>query len=175
MHYRIITRPQPEEYAAYYHNYIAQLPQETSILHRMEKQISDLREMVQNCDTKKANYRYAKRKWSLAEVVAHIIDSERIFATRALVFSRNDQTEYPGFEQDDYVKESNTENRTLQKMLDEFEHLRRGNILMFQGMSDEMFLRSGIANKNRMTVRATVYIIAGHVQHHMQIIRERYL
>ncbi len=175
MHYRIIERPQPQEYAAYYHDYVVQIPEDSSILHRMESQIQELRELASHLPGGNAGFRYAEGKWSLAEVVGHIIDSERIFATRALVFSRNDPTEYPGFEQDDYVVEANSDNRPFSNLVDEFEYLRRGNILMFHGMTDEMLLRKGVANNNRMSVRGVVWVMAGHVSHHIRIIRERYL
>jgi len=104
-----------------------------------------------------------------------VIDSERIFAYRALRFARNDSTELPGFEQDDYVPPAHFDQRPWAELLDEFELVRRGNLLLFGGFDREAWLRRGVANGVGITVRALVYAIAGHELHHLRIIRAKYL
>jgi uncharacterized damage-inducible protein DinB len=118
---------------------------------------------------------YAPGKWSIKEVVGHIMDTERMFTHRAFRFARADATPLPGYEQDDYVRAGNFGNRSLKDLIDEFELVRRATISMLRSLDEEAWLRRGVANDNEVTVRALAYILAGHETHHMGIIRERYL
>ena len=111
----------------------------------------------------------------MREVVGHLIDAERIFAYRALRFARDDRTELPGFEQEDYAPAAQSDKRSWEDLLAELELVRRGNILMFRGLPHEAWLRRGVASSNEMSVRALAYCIAGHELHHMKVIREKYL
>ena len=123
----------------------------------------------------KGLFRYAEGKWSIKELVGHLIDTERVMAYRALRFARNDRTELAGFEQNDYIENSNFDACSLRELAREFELVRNANVLMFQNFSEEVWTRSGIASGNQVSVRALAYIIAGHELHHMKILRERYL
>lgn len=119
-------------------------------------------------------YRYAEGKWSIKEVIQHVIDSERIFAYRALRFARNDKTEIPGFEQNDYVPESNADNRPIHGLMTEFTNVRASSVDLFTSFTNEMKQRTGVSNKVEMSVEALGYIISGHLKHHLNIIYERY-
>lgn len=119
-------------------------------------------------------YRYAEGKWSIKEVIQHVIDSERIFSYRALRFARNDKTEIPGFEQNDYVPESNAEKRPIHSLMTEFTNVRASTVDLFTSFTDEMRKRSGVSNKVEMSVEALGYIISGHLKHHLNVIHERY-
>ena len=119
-------------------------------------------------------YRYAEGKWSIKEVIQHVIDSERIFAYRALRFARNDKTEIPGFEQNDYVPESSADNRSIHGLMTEFTNVRASTVDLFTSFTSEMKQRTGVSNKVEMSVEALGYIISGHLKHHLNIIYERY-
>ncbi|WP_424961613.1 DinB family protein [Ekhidna sp.] len=119
-------------------------------------------------------YRYAEGKWSIKEVILHVIDSERIFAYRALRFARNDKTEISGFEQNDYVPESNADNRSIHSLMTEFTNVRASTVDLFTSFSEGVRNRTGVSNKVEMSVEAIGYIIAGHQKHHLDIIHERY-
>ena len=122
-------------------------------------------------------YRYAENKWSIKEILVHIIDDERIFAYRALRYARFDKTELPGFEQDDYTFYSGADERSLESIFEEYEAVRNSTIAMFNGFPSEAFARSGTStgNINNRTVRALAYRIAGHELRHIKVIKERYL
>jgi uncharacterized damage-inducible protein DinB len=120
-------------------------------------------------------YRYAEGKWTIKEILGHIVDDERIYVYRALRFARNDSTELPGFEQDDFARYSEANKRDVSDLLDEFTRVRRATIAFFQSLGDAALLRSGVADGKRSTVRALAYHIAGHELRHMNIIKERYL
>ena len=168
------TQPQPTEYAPYYEKYIALVP-EGDIVATLSRQLDDTLSFLRGLTEAQGNSRYAPGKWSIKELVGHIIDGERIFAHRALRFARNDQTPLPGFEQDDYVRAGNFDNRQLSDLTDEFEQVRRATLSLLRSFDDEAWLRRGAANDTEVSVRALAYILAGHETHHKQILRERYL
>jgi hypothetical protein len=169
-----ITRPVSGEYAPSYEQYISLVP-EGDIVATLERQLETTLTLLRGIVELQANNRYAPDKWSIKEVVGHLIDSERIFAYRALRFARNDQTPIEGFEQDDYVRDANFDTRTLADLADEFEHVRKANVRLFRSLSAEALSRRGPANDVDVSVRALLYIIAGHVAHHMQVLTSRYL
>ena len=111
----------------------------------------------------------------IRELLGHIIDTERVFAYRALRFSRNDKTALPGFEQDDFVPNSNHDNVLLKDLVEEFTLVRKSNLKLFASFTDEMWLRIGTASENAMSVRAVAYNLAGHVIHHTNVLKEKYL
>lgn len=119
-------------------------------------------------------YRYAEEKWSIKEVIQHVIDSERIFTYRALRFARNDKTEISGFEQNDYVPESNADARSIHSLMTEFTNVRASTVDLFTSFTEEMRSRSGISNNVEMSVEALGYIMSGHLRHHLNVIHERY-
>ena len=169
----VIARPDLSEHAPYFGRYIALVP-DGDILGTLAGQIdgtlAELRQ-VSEADSLK---RYEPGKWSVREVVGHMIDTERIFAYRALRFARNDRTELPGFEQDDYIPAAQFDRRPWVDLLEEFQALRRSNLLMFRGFTAEAWTRMGVCNRNAMSVRAAAYVIAGHELHHRAVLREKY-
>jgi len=132
-------------------------------------------ELIHSIPEAKSDYRYAEGKWTIRQVLCHMLDAERIFSYRALRFARNDQTPLSGFDENAYAAYLNAEGRNLTQIGDEMQHLRTSTIDMFAGFSEEMMTRKGTANKNELTVVALGIIIAGHETHHCKIIRERYL
>jgi len=117
---------------------------------------------------------YEPGKWTVKDIIQHVIDAERVFTYRALRFARNDKTALSGFEENDYVKNTNVAKRSLDDILNEFDTVRRSTIYLYKNFTDEMLLRSGNASGKDITVLALGFIIAGHALHHSTIIKERY-
>ncbi len=122
-----------------------------------------------------ATFAYASGKWTVKQVLGHIIDTERIFAYRALRVARNDASPLEGFEQDDYVKASEMEHRRMADLFDEFRTVRAASISLFKSFAPEAWLRRGLANQFPFSVRGLIFQTAGHELHHVKILRERYL
>jgi hypothetical protein len=167
-------RPESTEYNEYFDRYISLVPQGDVILN-LERQLNETLATLLSISEADANSSYAPGKWSLKEVVGHILDSERVFGYRALAFARNDAANLPGFEQDDYVSNGSFNSVAIKDLALEFEHVRRANILFFRHLAPEAWQRTGVANNNPVSVRAIAYIIAGHELHHLSIIKTRYL
>lgn len=168
------AKPGADEYASYYEKYTSLVP-DADILSVLSEQIEATLALLRKLPEEKGNYRYAPDKWSIKELVGHLIDSERIFAYRALRIARNDKTPLPGFEQDDYIANANFDSCSLADLSAEFELVRRSNLAMFKQLSDEAWLRRGTASENEVSVRALAHIIAGHELHHLNVLRSRYL
>lgn len=132
-------------------------------------------DLIKSISEASGDYRYADGKWSIKQVLTHMIDAERIFAYRALRFARNDKTELAGFEENDYAMESNADARKLYKILEEYNNVRASTIDLFSSFTEEMLQRTGIANGNEMSVNSIGFVIAGHETHHRRILNERYL
>jgi hypothetical protein len=171
MSHAIVGKPDASEYASSFGTYINLVQSDDVMAVLAEMPLAGLRSVSGEASL----MRYAPGKWSLREVVGHVIDTERIFAYRALRFARNDSTELTGFEQDDYIPAAHFDRRPWSELLDEFELVRRGNLLLFGGFDGEAWLRRGVANGVTLSVRALVYAIAGHELHHLRIIRTKYL
>jgi uncharacterized damage-inducible protein DinB len=172
---RKIEKPEEGEYAPYAIMYIGLLPDDGLVLQHLLDNLKATTEFILSLPEEKLAHRYAEGKWTIKEILAHIIDDERIYAYRALRFARNDQTELPGFEQDDYAAHSGANERDVKDLLSEFASVRRATISLFEGLGGEALTRSGVASGNVMSVRAAAYHIAGHELRHVNIIRERYL
>ena len=170
----LAVRPSTTEYAPYYGRYISLVP-EGNILQILSGQLEETLSLLGGISESQASHRYAPDKWSIKEVVGHVVDSERIFAYRVLRFARNDKAPIEGFEQDDYVQNSNFDERTLADLVEEFEHVRRANLILFRSFNDEVLSRTGTASDAGVSVRALIYIIAGHERHHMEVLKARYL
>lgn len=168
------TRPAPTEYVAYYSRYIEKVAGE-DVIAALKNQLRETIAFLNCITNEEASSRYAPGKWSVREVLGHIIDTERIFAYRALRIGRGDATPLPGYEQDDYIKGANFDKVRWSALIEEFELVRRANILMFSGFTDDAWMRSGIANNAPVTARALAWIIAGHELHHRGVIEEKYL
>ena len=169
-----MNRPEPSEYFEYYDRYVSRVPA-GDIVEFLADQLDSVMANLGNVDEEQAGFRYEPEKWSIKEVLGHITDVERVFAYRCLAFARGDQSEFPSFEQDDYVAGTDFNSRTLGDLLDEFRLLRASNIVLFRSFNDEEEVRTGTASGYRFTTRAVPYIMAGHVDHHLEILREHYL
>src|SRR5262245_10187520 len=169
-----MTRPQASEYGAYYETYIRLVPEEdvlAALAQQNEVTLATLREVSEQASLQ----RYAPGKWSLRELVGHLTDAERIFSYRGLRFARNDRTELPGFDQDPYVAAAGFDRIPWPELLEQFRLGRQANILLFRGLAEEAWMRSGVASQKEMSVRAVAYTIVGHERHHLKVVRERYL
>ena len=169
----LIARPDASEHAPYYSRYVDLVPSGdilTTLATQIDGTLAELRK-VSEADSLK---RYAPGKWSIREVLGHMIDTERVFAYRALRFARGDRKNLLSFEQHEYVAIAQFDRRPWAGLLEEFEAVRRSNLLMFRALDDESWARQGVANGNPMSVRAAAYIIAGHELHHLRVLREHY-
>ena len=169
----MIERPGPGEYADFYAGYIASLPP-GDILEILEGQKDQLRHLAATLTADRETFRYAPGKWSVREVLGHVIDAERVFSYRALRFSRGDETPLPAFDENFYVANARFDDRTLQSLIEEMVLLRSANVLFLRELSPEELARVGVANTYPVSVRALVFILAGHLQHHFNVLRDRY-
>lgn len=172
---RKIEKPKDGEYPPYAVMYIKLLPDDGLLLKHLKDNFEKVKEFILSLPEEKLLYRYAGNKWTIKEILVHIIDDERIYAYRALCFARNEKTALPGFEQDDYVVFSNANDRSIENILQEYQAVRDATIALYEGLDEKSLLREGIANGNKATVRALGYHIAGHELHHINIIKEKYL
>jgi uncharacterized damage-inducible protein DinB len=166
-------RPNPNEYNVYYETYIKEIEGD-DILKILNDQNKQTQEVLNSFSEHKGNYKYADGKWTVKEVVGHLLDTERVFAYRALCIARGEKKSLPGFEQDDYVSGGNFNSRNLTDLNYEFRLLRESNLLLFRSFSDEMLNKKGTANESAITVRAILWIIAGHEKHHIKVLLEKY-
>ena len=170
-----IEFPSKNEYPIYAEMYMKLVKKDGSLIEQLRFSLDRTKTLINNLSSKELDYRYEKSKWSIKEVLVHIIDDERIYGYRALSFARNDKTNLPGFEQEDYNLNSDTSERTIENILEEYEALRLSTITLFNGLSDKSLKRIGIANGNQASARALGYHILGHDLHHIKIIEDLYL
>jgi hypothetical protein len=163
-----------DEYAAYYKTYIDALD-DVDMLEEFEISIHDFIKFVQDVPMGKHDYRYAEGKWTLKDIILHLIDAERIFSYRALRIARGDTTPLPGFEENNYVVAARANDRHLKSLLEEFATVRHATLLLFKNLSDDELKRMGTASNVGVSARAIGFIILGHLKHHQRIFRERYL
>ncbi len=169
----MIPKPQPDEYPKFAEGYVSIVPT-TNVLELLEESKNTVYNLFSNMREEKAMYAYADGKWTLKQVLGHMIDTERTFAYRAFCFSRNN-VELPGFDQDIYVNNTDFNSRTIQSLADEYKVTRESNLFLYRSFSEEQLLRRGIASNSPVTVRGLVYMTAGHEIYHLKLIRERYL
>ena len=172
---RRINPPSPQEYPSYSSMYIDLVPKDGQVLEYFQQNASDFKKFIYSLPKEKLHFRYAQDKWTIKEIILHLIDDERIYAYRALCWARNDQTSLPGFDENDYAKYSAANERSLDSLFEEYEAVRNSTISLFQHLPETAFDRSGMAEEKRRTVRAMLYHITGHELHHWKIIRERYM
>jgi uncharacterized damage-inducible protein DinB len=174
---RIISKPGKDEYPEYAEIYIKLLPADGLILKHLKNNFQTVKDFIYLLPPEKLLYAYAEGKWTIKEILVHIVDDERIYAYRAMAFARNEKQSLPGFEQDDYARYSGANERGLDNIFEEYEAVRRATIALFNGLPDEAFSRKGTGSTtyHSATVRALAYHIAGHEQRHINIIKERYL
>lgn len=166
-------RPQVDEFPLFYKGYIDNVGDD--VFAELEQQLDSFPKFLNAISEEKSSYAYAEGKWTIKEMVGHLLDTERIMSYRALRFARQDTTALPGFDENDYVKYAHFADRTLQSLVDEFITLRKSTLFLIKSFREEDLNRSGISNDKPITVRALIFIMAGHVNHHKQILKERYL
>lgn len=168
-----IGRPEPTEYATYYGRYIS-LVDGDDLLEVLNHQPSKMQLALSNLSESDAGYRYAPGKWSIREVVGHIIDTERVFGYRAFCIARGEKVSLPGFDEKEYAQNSGHDATPLAELLEEFESVRRSNLLLFRHLLPQAWESMGVASENPVSTRALAYILAGHVIHHLTVLEERY-
>jgi len=171
----IISPPTADEYASYYAGYVERAERMGDVFTALSQQIDALQTALGTLSDEQGLFREAPNEWSIKEIVGHLNDVERVFSYRLLRISRNDPAPLTGFEQNDYVREAGFDNYPLQDLLREFEYLRRANILAINNMSEEAVLRQGTASGYTVSARALIYMMVGHVDHHMASLHEKYL
>ncbi|HLP15874.1 MAG TPA: DinB family protein [Bacteroidota bacterium] len=171
----LFEKPLEGEYIPYTIQYISLLPDRCDLPALLEEHLASALAILRSAPEEKLTWRYAPGKWTIKEILLHIIDTERVLAYRALWLARKDGTPLPGFEQDDWVANSNANTRSIDDLLEELTAVRRASITLLKSFDAEVLTRKGTANGKPMTVRAVSFILAGHLLHHMNIITERYL
>jgi hypothetical protein len=165
-------RPTDSEYAPYYERYVSLV--DGNVLAVLEEQKGVLRRLAESIPPERESYRYAEGKWSIREVIGHMIDGERVFGYRSFCISRGDQTPLPGFDENRYIADSDYNNRSLHDLVDELIAARDLNLRTFHALSEEAWSRLGIASGHPVSVRALAYITAGHLKHHVKVLASRY-
>lgn len=167
-------RPAPGEYAEFYAGYVALVPEgdPMAVLAQQRDQMAALAELLPE---EMETYRYAPGKWTIRQVVGHLVDAERVFGHRAFCFSRGERAELPGFDENVYVEAAGYEQVPLEELLAEWHALRETNLAFLQRLDDTAWGRGGVANGTPITVRALAYVLAGHLRHHFGVLRDRYL
>ena len=163
------------EYSDFNATYIKIVNPSDDLIEGLENEINSMISMVETLSIEKLEYRYAEGKWTIKEIIQHIIDTERIFSYRALRVSRNDKTPLPGFDENEYVDNTEANNRTIEELLTELKLVRQTTVLLFKSFSDEQLKRLGFASGHSISVRALGFMIIGHQQHHFKVFEERYL
>jgi len=162
------------EYGSFYKTYINSCG-EMELLKELKENLIEVSSFLSEISSDKGNYRYKPGKWTIKELIQHLIDAERIFAYRALRFARNDKTELKGYDHNNYVPESNAGKRDFSELIEEFKSVRLSSIYLFKSFTEDMLLNSGIASSSLISVRAMGFIMVGHCKHHLNVIKERYL
>lgn len=167
------VRPGEGEYAPFYARYVALVP-ETGILAVLERQASEIRELAASVPAQRETHRYAEGKWSVREVLGHLVDGERVFGYRAFCISRGERAPLPSFDEDEYVGEARCHSIPLRELADELALVRESNLAVLRRLEPREWERAGTASGKQITVRALAWVMAGHPRHHVEILRERY-
>ncbi len=167
------TRPAEGEYPAYFAGYVALVP-ETDVLIALEEQLSDIALLEEKVTGDRERFRYAEGKWSIREVLGHLIDAERVFGYRAFCISRGEKATLPSFDENAYIVESRYDERPLEDLAAEFASVRRTNIAFLRRLDNRSWQRMGAATSGPISVRALAFIMVGHVRHHRGILETRY-
>jgi uncharacterized damage-inducible protein DinB len=162
------------DYNPFYQTYIDKLG-DVDLMVMMQNQLGNFPEFINSIPDEKWTFAYGLDKWSIAEVLLHVLDTERVFQYRALRFGRNDSTPIPGFDQDQYVPESNANGRSKESIIEEYRSIRTSSITLFFSFDEAILKRWGTANGFKMSVAALGFVMLGHQKHHRDVIRQRYL
>lgn len=169
-----IERPPSTEYPSHFEQYIARVP-EPDVMLALAQQATELAQLLAGVSEESASYRYVLDKWSVRQVVGHMIDAERILSCRAVCIARGEKAPLPGFDENEYMQHASFDSCTLNELLKEFELVRASNVLFFRHLHGDARMRIGVANANEVSVRALAYILVGHLRHHIAVLQERYL
>lgn len=168
-----MNRPIADEYPLFYKGYIDTVNDD--VLAELEQQAESFPAFLREIPEARASFAYAEGKWTIKELIGHVIDTERIMAYRLLRISRNDTTPLAGFEENHYVANAHFSDRSLSSMADEFALVRKANMFLINTLNEEELSRTGVANEKPISARALLFIIAGHLNHHRRILQEKYL
>jgi hypothetical protein len=169
-----MARPVPSDYPVFYESYI-KLVSEEDLSETMRLSLAEMLDFLDSISPDKADYQYAEGKWSVKELLQHMIDTERIFSYRALCIARGEQQSLPGFDEKAYAQNADVSGKTLKELKEELLAIRESVYMMFRGFTAEMINRVGTSNNKQVSVNAIGYMIVGHVRHHFNILKERYL
>jgi uncharacterized damage-inducible protein DinB len=168
------NRPTSGDYAPFYESYVSKMSTD-DIVSTLTNSFPERLHFLNALPTEKWEYRYADGKWTIKEILVHIIDAERVFSNRALRIARNDKTPLPGFDQDEYAPYMDANERSVASLMEEYTAVRQSTITLFKNFNAKMWKRDGIASGTHLTALAIAYIIAGHEEHHIRVIKEKYL
>ena len=168
-----MTRPYLSDFPTFYQGYVDTIDSD-NIIETLREQKDSTTTFFERVSDEKADYAYAEGKWTVKEVLGHMVDSERIFVFRALSFARDEEQSLPGFDENTYVPAGKFGDRTLQSLIDEYTSVRKATLTFFSNLREEDWTKTGIANNGNFTVNSLAYIIAGHNEHHLKILAERY-
>ena len=167
-------KPERGSYPEYFQRYIDQVEDE-NLLAALESNSVEAIRVFQSIPEEKIAYSYEEGKWNCKELIQHIIDTERVFSFRSLVFARKDETPLPSFDENKYAKNSNANSRTIDELVEEFYAVRKSSQLLFKTFSKEQLLERGVASGKSISVLGMGFIMVGHCIHHLNILQERYL
>ncbi len=170
----MLSKPKQEEYPEFYKIYIDSLP-DTDILQFLENQTDEILNLYKGFSEEKLLYRYAENKWSIKEVLAHLLDSEIIMGYRALTYARKDSTNLPMYDHDEYVKTGVFDFSDSNLLIKHYTTVRESNLLLFKSFIDETWLQKGITGGKTFSTRTIPFILAGHTKHHFTVLKETYL
>ena len=166
-------RPQPDTYAPFYETYVLLVP-ETDLLEAFQHAMDEIHEVLDTIPADKADYAYAEGKWTVKQLLQHIIDTERVFSYRAVCVARGEKQPLPGFDENAYAAAADVQGRSLKDMKEELLALRHSVYLMYKGFTPDMLNQMGTASGKPIGTLALGYITIGHIRHHFQILKERY-
>ena len=167
-------RPDLSRVPSYFHNYISQVP-EDDLMEAFNAETPAFIEFIENIPPDKYDYRYADGKWTVKEVLQHIIDAERVFAYRALRFARKDPTFLPGFDENAFAENAKADKRDWKNLVEEFKVVRMSSEYLFASFDDDQLDATGTSNNNSVYVLGIGFLLIGHCNHHKNILKERYL
>lgn len=169
-----MPKPNKSEFAAFYQRYMDLISDDVDIIEFIRVQKIDFLNSLRLLEPDKGDYAYAQGKWTIKQLLGHVNDTERIMGYRALSIARGEEQSLPGFDQDKYVVTGHFEKRKLSNLISEFEALREANLLLFETLTEDEINKTGMANNYFISVNALLHIIAGHVAHHLRILRDKY-
>jgi len=169
-----MARPDLSRVPDYYHNYINEV-KENDLMEAIRNQAASFVQFMESIPAEKYNYKYAADKWTITEIIQHILDAERVFAYRGLCFARGEKKPLPGFEENDYAANSKADKRDWNELINEYKAIRKSTEFLFGSFDEEQLDASGIASGKSIYVLGIGFIIVGHINHHTKIIKERYL